>query len=69
MSFQYENDFFPHNDIGRKIRFAKKFSSNTILEIVRSSKYFTRDCVGQNENVFKKKNSNILPFPIFIWQL
>ena len=39
MCFQYENHFFPHNEKGRKISFAKNFSSNTILEIVRSTYY------------------------------
>ena len=32
--------FFPHNEKGRKIRFAKNFSSNTILEIVSTSTYY-----------------------------
>ena len=40
--FQYMSflHFFPHNEKGRKIKFAKNFSSNTILEIVSTSTYY-----------------------------
>ena len=40
--FQYMSflHFFLHNEKGRKIRFAKNFSSNTILEIVSTSTYY-----------------------------
>ena len=69
MSFQYENHFFPHNEKGRKIRFAKNFSSNTIRTYYILPYYHTVEIALDKMRMFSRKKSNILPFPIFIWQL